>query len=277
MESAVSTKRVRVWDDFSPTLDQHLPPWARRSNPVVRRHLGVHWKVLPLETALLVRLLAIQGALILASLPMPIILPLIFTMLPVALVLLPFVFFAYGRILVHIGLFTTRMIVDEQHNNTLALLRTTPISLPHILYSKAAAGVWRQVEDLGLVIMAAAILTLPTIGLQYATYWPLDEISILSRLTLAFGIVTSLLRLLLEPAMIASLAILIGTTVPVRTPALVSLGGAGFFYFLLINLPRLLPLSLEMRILVEFVLPVALPMLVIALAFRLAVTMLKQE
>jgi hypothetical protein len=233
--------------------------------------------VLPLETSLLLRLLLIQGALILASLPLPIILPLIFTMLPVALVLLPFVFFAYGRILIQVGTFTTRMIVEEQHNNTLALLRTTPISLPHILYSKAAAGVWRQIEDLGLIIMGAAILTLPAIGLQYATYWPFDEISIISRITLAFGMLASLARLLLEPIMIAALAILVGATVPVRTPALVSLGGFGFFYFLLINLPRLLPLSLEMRLMVEFVLPVVLPVLVTLVAFRLAVAILKQE
>ena len=277
MDSAVSSKSVRVWQDFSPTLDQHLPKWARRSNPVVRRHLGVHWKVLPLETGLLLRLLWIQGALILASLPLPIILPLVFTMLPVALVLLPFVFFAYGRTLIQVGIFTTRMIVEEQHNNTLSLLRTTPISLSHILYSKAAAGVWRQIEDLGLIVMGAAVLTLPAIGLQYATYWPFDEISILSRITLAFGLLTSLARLLLEPVMIAAMAILVGATVPVRTPALVGLGGFGFFYFLLTNLPRLLPLSIEMRLIVEFVVPLVLPILITFIAFRLAVTILKQE
>lgn len=277
METVANSKPARLWDDFSPTLDRHLPEWARRSNPVVRRHLGIHWKVLPLETDLLLRLLLIQGALILASLPLPIILPLIFTMLPVALVVLPFVFFAYGRALIQVGIFTTRMIVDEQHNNTLLLLRTTPISLPHILYSKAAAGVWRQIEDLGLIVMGAAILSLPVLGLQYATYWPFEEISLLSRATLAFGLLASLLRLFLEPIMIAALAILVGTTVPVRTPAMTALGGLGFFYFLLVNLPRLLPMSLEMRVIVEFALPVALPVLITIAAFRLAVYLLKRD
>lgn len=277
MESAVRSNPIRLWADFSPTLDRHLPEWARRSNPVVRRHLGVHWKVLPLETDLLLRLLLIQGALILASLPLPIILPLIFTLLPVALVMLPFVFFAYGRVLVQVGIFTTRMMVDEQHNNSLMLLRTTPISLPHILYSKASAGVWRQIEDLGLIVMGAAVLTLPMLGLQYATYWSFEEISLLSRGALAFGLLASLLRLLLEPVMIASLAILVGATVPVRTPALVALGGLGFFYFLLVNLPRLLTMPLELRFVVDFALPVVLPALITITAFRLAVYILKRD
>ena len=30
-------------------LDTSLPAWARRSNPIVRRQLGIYWKTLPLE------------------------------------------------------------------------------------------------------------------------------------------------------------------------------------------------------------------------------------
>jgi hypothetical protein len=165
VQSTISSK-PSIWADFTPTIDEHLPQWARRSNPIVRRHLGVHWKVLPLEIELLVRLLGVQGGLLLVSIPLPIVLPLVFTLLPVALVMLPFVFLAYGRLLLYVGAFTVRMIIDEQQNNSLSLLRTTPISLRHILYSKASAGVWRQVEDLGLLVIAAALLTLPAIGLQ---------------------------------------------------------------------------------------------------------------
>ena len=172
MESTVTTRpRAPVWDEFTPSVDQRLPIWARRSNPIVRRHLGVHWKVLPLEMDLLVRILASQAVLLLVSIPIPIILPLLFTLLPVSLVMLPFVFVAYGRLLALVGNFTVLMMVDERHNNTLSLLRTTPLPLRHILYSKAAAGVWRQIEDLGLIIMGVAILTLPLVGLQYAAYW----------------------------------------------------------------------------------------------------------
>ncbi len=272
-----NTPKPAFWADFTPSIDRHLPVWARRSNPVVRRHLGAHWKVLPLETDLLIRVLLAQIGVIAASLPIPIILPLLFTLLPVALVMLPFVFFAYGRVLLGVGSFAVRMIVDEQHNHTMALLRATPMPLRHILYSKAAAGVWRQIEDLGLIIMGAALLTLPVIGLQYAVYWPFDEVTILSRLALAFGLLASVVRLFFEPMMIAACAIAVGTIVPARTPALISLAGLGFFYFLLINLPRLLPLSPVMRVLVEFVLPVALPVAVMALAFKIAEHVLRGD
>jgi hypothetical protein len=72
-----------------------------------------------------VRLLGVQGGLLLVSIPLPIVLPLVFTLLPVALVLLPFVFLAYGRLLINVGAFTVRMIIDEQQNNSLSLLRPT--------------------------------------------------------------------------------------------------------------------------------------------------------
>lgn len=277
MQSTVSPSKTPFWGDFTPSVDRHLPAWARRSNPVVRRHLGIHWKVLPLEVDLLTRLLLIQLAVIAISIPVPILLPLLFTMLPVSLVLLPFVLAAYARLLLQVGSFTVRMIVDEQNNNTLALLRTTPMSLRHILYSKAAAGVWRTVEDLGLIIMGAALLTLPVIGLQYAAYWPLDEVNVISRVALALGLLTSVARLFVEPVMIASFAIVVGTIVPSRTPALLSLAGLGFFYFLLINLPRALMMPPELRMLLEFVLPIVLPLVLSMVAFRLAETVLRRD
>ncbi len=260
-----------------PSVDQRLPFWARRSNPIVKRHLGVHWKVLPLEMDLLVRILTVQIGLILASIPIPIILPLLFTLLPVSLVMLPFVFFAYARLLVHVGNFTVLMMVDERHNNTLALLRTTPMPLRHILYSKASAGVWRQVEDLGLIIMGVAILTLPLVGLQYAAYWSFDDVSLFSRLALIIGMLSSVVRLVLEPVMIASLAVMIGASVPVRAPALLSVIFVGFFYFLLINLPRLLVLPLEARVFLEYILPVLLPIAITLGAFRLAEHVIQQD
>jgi ABC-type Na+ efflux pump permease subunit len=191
--------------------------------------------------------------------------------------MLPFVFLAYGRLLIYVGAFTVRMIIDEQQNNSLSLLRTTPISLRHILYSKASAGVWRQVEDLGLLVIAAALLTLPAIGLQYAVYWPFEEVNLVSRLTLGAGLLASIARLFLEPMMVASMAILVGSVVTQRTQALISLAGLGVFYFILINLPRLLPLPPETRILIDFVLPVALPLVISVTAFQLAISVLKQD
>ena len=276
VESTV-TPPSQVWDEFTPSVDQRLPLWARRSNPIVKRHLGVHWKVLPLEMDLLIRILGVQVALIMLSILVPIILPLLFTLLPVSLVMAPIVLFGYMRLLVQVGNFTVLMMVDEKHNNTLSLLRTTPLPLRHILYSKASAGVWRQIEDLGLIIMGVAILTLPLVGLQYAAYWSFEDVTLFSRLALIIGMLSSVVRLILEPVMIASLAVLIGASVPVRAPALLSVIALGFFYFLLINLPRLLPLSLELRVFIEYVLPVLLPIAITLGAFRLAEHVIRRD
>lgn len=268
---------LRAWKDYRPAIDRHLPAWARRSDPIVRRHLGIYWKILPLETDLILRLYLIQVGMVAVSVILPLLLPMMFIMLPVSLVLLPFLLFAYGRVLVSIGVFTTRMMVDEQRNNTLNLLRTTPLPLRHILFSKAAAGVWRQVEDMSLVLLGSTALFMPFIGLQYWATWPFEEAVIASRLVLVVGLAVSLVRLVLEPFMIAALAVLFGAIVPQRTPALISLLAAGFFYFLFINMPRLLPLSPLMIVVVDFVLPVLLPLLIIWASFQLALYLLRRD
>lgn len=268
---------IRVWQEHVPTLDRHLPRWARRSDPIVRRHLGIYWKMLPLETDLLARIYLFQVLFVLLSIALPVVLPMVFTLLPVSLTMLPFVFIAYGRTLISVGAFATRMIVDEQRNHTLALLMTTPLSLRHILYGKAAASVWRQIEDLSLILMAASLLSLPFIGLQYASYWTFDDFTITSRLALILGLGASLIRLILEPFMVAALAMAIGAGVPSRVPAMISLGVTCLFYFLLINLPRLMTLSAEARMLIEFVLPVVLPLAITWGAFHLAIYILRRD
>ncbi len=277
-EQTTSTSNmIRLWQQHTPSLDRRLPGWARRSDPIVRRHLGIYWKMLPLEIDILLRIYLVQVGFILVSMVFPILLPLVFTLLPVSLTMLPFVFIAYGRTLICVGNFATRMIVDEKNHNTLALLMTTPLTLRHILYSKSAASVWRQIEDLSLIIMASALLSLPFIGLQYASYWSFDDFTILSRLSLVLGLGASLIRLIIEPFMVAALAMVVGAGVPSRVYASISLGVTCAFYFLFINLPRLLPLSAEMRVFVEFVLPVVMPLVITWGAFRLADAILRRD
>ena len=279
MEQISPTPRslVQTWKEYVPIVDRHLPAWARRTDPIVRRHLGIYWKMLPLDVSQLGRTFLLIAALILLSIVLPVVLPLVFILLPVSLVMLPLVFYAYGRVLLATAAFTTRMIVDEQANNTLNLLRTTPITLPHIVFSKAAAGVWRQVEDLSLILVAVLFLTLPVVGLQYGAYFPYEDNTLVSRLVLIVGLGVSLLRLVLEPFMIAALAILIGALVPVRSTALVALGVTAFFYFLLVNFLRLMPLTPVTFIMVEMVVPVALPLLIAWGALRAAVWALRQD
>ncbi len=258
-------------------MDRRLPLWARRTNPVIRRHLGGHWRALPLETDLLLRIVSIQLVFIAASLLIPGLFVLMFMVLPVSLVLLPFLFMMYVRMAANIGRFTAEMIVSEHASGSFELLRVTPISLRHILYSKAAAGVWRYVEDFGLIIVGGALLSLPVLSLVYAPFWTLEYDMLGSRLLVAAALLTSVLRLVLEPIMVASVAVLVGISVPWRAPALMSLLAMGFFYILLMNLPRLLPLSLEMHFVVDCVLPLAVPLLVIFGAFRLSEHLLRRD
>jgi hypothetical protein len=268
---------VQAWKDYVPAVDRHLPVWARRTDPIVRRHLGIYWKMLPLDVTQLVRLYLLLVALVLVSAVLPVVLPLMFILLPVSLVMLPLALYSYARVLLATAAFTTRMIVDEQANNTLNLLRTTPLTLGHIVLSKAAAGVWRQIEDLSLLLVAVLLLTLPVIGLQYAAYFPYDDGTLGARLALIVGLAVSLVRLVLEPFMIAALAILMGALIPVRTTALVALGVTVFFYFLLVNFLRLMPLTPTTFVVVEFILPLALPLLIAGGALRLAVWALRQD
>ena len=52
-------------------LDKRLPPWARRSNPIIRRHLGMYWKTILPDAVFLVKIVLVQAGLVAATLPIP--------------------------------------------------------------------------------------------------------------------------------------------------------------------------------------------------------------
>jgi hypothetical protein len=251
-------------------LDMRLPEWARRSNPIVRRHLGIYWKTLLPEVRPLLTMYAFQVLLIALSYPFPFLFDLAMPMITASIILLPLAIFLYGRLLISIGMSSAEMIVDEQKKNTLTVLRTTPIALKDILLSKMAASIWRQVEDIGLLLLAALAFSLPLLILQYASFWPLDEFPIIARTAMALGLAASLLRLLVEPVMVGAIGIMTGAVLPWRNWARASSVVLILFYFLLVNLPRRLPMGWEMRVVIEIVLPLVLPVLVTWCAFRLA-------
>jgi ABC-type transport system involved in multi-copper enzyme maturation permease subunit len=251
-------------------LDRRLPEWARRSNPIVRRHLGIYWKTLLPEARPLLTMYLVQVILVALSYPFPILFDLAMPMITASIILLPLAILIYGRLLIAIGVSSAEMIVDEQKKNTLTLLRATPIPLKDILLSKMAASIWRQVEDLGLLLMAALAFSLPLLILQYASLWPLDQYPVVARAAMALGLAASLVRLLVEPLMVGALGIMAGAALPYRNWARASVTVLTLFYFLLINLPRRLPMAWEMRAVVEIVLPLILPVLIAWVAFRLA-------
>src|SRR5262245_37018621 len=153
-------------------IDQRLPRWARRSNPVVRRHLGIYWKTLPPEVGQLVRIYLFQIAFMCLSFPFPIFFDFVMPVITVSLLLIPVAFVGYAHALLYIGVVAVTAMVDEWRHHTLDLLRTTPLPLEHIVFSKIAAAIWRQLDDLGLILLTATLLSLPMLVIQYANLFP---------------------------------------------------------------------------------------------------------
>jgi hypothetical protein len=268
--ASVDVRLLTFLEHHKRDVDERLPEWARRSNPIVRRHLGIYWKTLLPEVRPLLTMYGFQVCLIALSYPFPFLFDLAMPMITASIILLPLAIFIYGRLLIAIGAASAEMIVDEQKKNTLTLLRATPIPLKDILLSKMAASIWRQVEDIGLLLLAALAFSLPLLILQYASFWPLDDYPIIARGAMALGLAASLVRLLVEPVMVGAIGIMTGAVLPWRSWARASAAVLTLFYFLLLNLPRRLLMGWELRVMIEIVLPLVLPVLITWIAFRLA-------
>jgi hypothetical protein len=250
-------------------IDQRLPPWARRSNPIIRRHLGMYWKTILPETKFLRQAFIIQAALVLLTIPLPGLIDLSLPLITASILLFPFTVFLYAHVLVNICMTAARTMTDEFQNNTLNLLLVTPFHTQAIIASKVAAAIWRQVEDLGLLLTASVLMSMPLLISQYAMIWPFDEYPLLSRAAIVAGLAVSMLRLALEPFMIGVIGIMMGAAIRQRAGAVISTVFVSGFYFLLLNLLRFVPMDIGLRLFAEFVLPLALPLLIIASGFHL--------
>lgn len=251
-------------------LDKQLPLWARRSNPIIRRHLGMYWKTILPDTTFLLKIVLIQAGLIVATLPIPFLFDLALPTITASILLLPVAIYMYVQVLFAIGYAAATNLAGEVRNDTFTLLRTTPIELPFIFASKIAAAIWRQVENLGLLIIAAALFSLPILISQYASIWPLDQYPILSRAGMILGLVVSLTRLILEPFMIGALGVMAGAALRVKSSAVVATALIAFFYFMGMNLLRFLKVPWPVQFVVEFILPLVLPLLIIWGSLKLA-------
>jgi hypothetical protein len=269
---------VRLLQTHYEQMDRSLPPWARRSNPVVRRHLGAYWKAILPDLRQMTRWMLIQSTLVLVALPLPWLLTLLMPAVTVSIFLLPIVGVIYGVSLFHIGAMAAESVASERRNDTLTVLRATPQPLLHILGSKMAAAVWRQIEDLNIVLIAAALLSAPVLIVEYGVLYAADENPWLTIIGVIVGLFACTLRLLLEPILVGALGIVIGATTPtlrMSAGTLTALTSAA--YFALLNLPRLLPLEFLPRLLLESVAPLALPIALAWLALRVAAWALARD
>ena len=258
-------------------IDAGLPPWARRTHPIVRRELGIYWKTLPLELALWTRLLLFQAGVIVLAIPFPILYSFIMPVVTVSILLMPIVFLAYAQALLNILTFAAGSILDERHNKTLPLLMVTPLTLDNVLFSKLAAAIWRQHDNLGLVMMSHVLLSLPLIVLQNASYYTRSGDTWLTALAIILSLAVGLARLFVEPVMVGSLGLMLGATTSPRIVAVIAAGGLAGMYFLMINLMRLLVLPTPWRLALEMGLPLVVPVLVSAAALAATARILRAD
>lgn len=262
--TAAETPLARFLAIRQADIDKGLPPWARRSNPIIRRHLGLYWKTILPEAKFLRQAFIVQVGLMLLTIPLPGLIDLSLPLITASILLFPFALSLYAHVLANIGTAAARAMTDEFQNNTLNLLLVTPFQTETIIASKVAAAIWRQVEDLGLLLTAAALMSMPLLISQYAMIWPFDEHPLLARAAIIVGLGVSLLRLALEPFMIGVIGILMGAAIRQRSGAVISAIVTTGFYFLLLNLLRLAAMDTAWRLLVEFALPLLLPLLIVA-------------
>lgn len=251
-------------------MDRALPEWARRTNPIVKRQLGMYWKLMPVDVIRISRLFLLQAILIFASIWLPFLFTILMPLAIISLIVLPLAFGLFLYAIVQIGMSAAASMVDENRCDSLDLLRVCPRPLNEILYSKGAAAVWRQIENLGLVLVAATLAGLPIMVILYDRWFGTFDQPVLSRTAVALALGSSILRIMLESAMAASIGLAVGSGMRRRIPANVTTVLLLIAYFAFINLIRLPGWGNEIRLLVEIIIPTLLPLLIIPICIRLA-------
>ena len=221
-------------DDRSPM--ESLPYWARATNPIVRRHLGLYWRTLPPEFEPIFYTCAFWVCALLAGIVFPFITDLATTVIVVSVLVIPVGIVFYLRALVSIAANSAAVMADEIRNKTMPLLMSTPMSLEQIFLGKAASAIWRRMDDLILIVQGAAIFGPPLIIMHYAGLFPLRESGPVTYFLIIIMSFTALIRLALEPLMFGMVGVGIGAFVPFRAIAITSSVAWVAFYFVLINM-----------------------------------------
>ncbi len=267
----------RVMHRQTDDLDRRLPEWARRSNPVVRRELGVYWKLMTIDFDLIGRLYLINLGIILLSLLVPFLFMLFMPVAIVSFVVLPALAIVYVLALGRIAAASAASMADERNHGSLDLLRVCPRPLREILYSKASAAMWRQIENLGLVLTGVAALSLPLLVIHYDWLFLDQSQPVIMRLGLALALASSIARIPLEAALVASIGVAAGSFTRYRIAAMLAAILLGVAYFTAINGVRLLAGDPATRFLLDLALPLLAPLPLIVLCFRVAARRVERE
>lgn len=274
-----------------PDTQQRLPYWARSTNPIVRRHLGLYWRTVPPEVEPFVWIFGTWAVIIGAGILIQPLYSITMISYLASIMIIPFAMLLYGHVLVNVAIDSARSMQQEFSNNTFELLQATPMSLPQIFMGKVAAAMWRRMDDVVMIAQLTLAFTPPIAFTIYSTLYPFDgSAPLLAPIITLIATLVAMLRIFIEPLMIGVLSVFIGVVVPGRGRAISSAVVLGGFYFLLINLLSRLPAvrgymtpegavppNTTLVILTDLVVPVLIPLIVIFTTLKLAEILLAQD
>jgi hypothetical protein len=272
-------------------VQERLPYWARSTNPIVRRHLGLYWRTVPPELQPFAAIFMVWVVVMLSGILFPALFG--FTMISflASIMIIPFTLILYAHVLWTISTEASNHMQQEFSNDTFQLLQATPMSLSQIFLGKVAAAIWRRMDDLVMIAQLALAFSPPILFYIYAQIWPTDVYGIaITPLMALLATVVVLCRIVLEPIMIGVMSVFIGIVVPGKGRAISAAVVLGTFYFLLLNLlsqlpsvrgfrtaDGLVPPNIPLVLLTDFVLPVALPLLLIFGLLRLSAYLVTKD
>jgi hypothetical protein len=243
-------------------VDRNLPPWARRTHPVVRRHLGTFWRVMPLQPDIMLRWYLIFSLAVMSTLLAPFMYTVVLPLCLIGLALLPFSLIYYARTLYELASDASRSMVREIEGKTLDLLLTSPMTAREVLSSKIAATLWRQSDPMTTLLQIVMFSQLPTHMLIYINAFPPSDYPYAMQFLTVIVFGASLLRIPLEMFMVSSIGHYIGTTTRGRSTAAAQTLAIIVVYFISVNMFRLTHLPPLADLIVNAVIPVAAPLLI---------------
>jgi hypothetical protein len=239
-----------------------VPRWARSTNPIVRRHMGFNWRTVAPELRPMLYGFLFWTLIFVIGTFVPLVQSVMMMVLLASWIIMPFAWLVYGHILLQVAIRAADIMQEEQRNNTLQLLMATPMSVQQIFLGKIAASLWRRMDDLYLVGYVVAWLAAPMLFAIYEPLWNVEEYVGVSQGFIVLALAVSLLRLLLEPILIGSLAILIGVLTTGRSIAITSTVALSAAFFFLMYMVRRIPILAEdpvAVVILDFVLPIVIP------------------
>lgn len=258
--------------------EARLPYWARSTNPIVRRHLGLYWRTVPPELQPFVVIYAVWVVLMLIGIIAPPLFAFAMISFLASIMIIPFAMLLYGHVLLSIAIEAAKTMQQEMTNDTFQLLRATPMSLSQIFMGKVAAALWKRMDDIVMVGQLALAFSPPILFTVYSYVWsPNGEVSSFAApIMTLIGTLVVLYRVIAEPIMIGVMSVFIGLVVSGRSRAISTAVVLGAFYFLLLNLVSQLPMirgyeladktvalpNTNLIVLIDFILPVILPVII---------------